>query len=203
MSCIKGSKPQPGLISYCMSKAGLEMMTKSAALELARFGVRVNCVSSSFLNTNLYRQAGLTDLECESVMNKEADTNPMGRAANIEEVCQAVIHLTSQHGKKITGQILNVDGGKNLTVRGQHTWYGMNDDQNRGFEVGESTSVVDFFRQKLRPRTGNTNGKVIGGAGDVYQFVEKNSTSMWAKKDQAMHMNYGYQKPEEKEMGEF
>jgi len=38
-----------------MSKAGLEMMTKSSALELARFGVRVNCVSPSFLNTNMYR----------------------------------------------------------------------------------------------------------------------------------------------------
>ncbi len=60
VSCIKGSKPQPGLISYCMSKAGLEMLTKAAALELARFGVRVNAVSSSFLNTNLYSGAGLT-----------------------------------------------------------------------------------------------------------------------------------------------
>jgi hypothetical protein len=37
----------------------------------------------------------LTELENESVMQKEADTNPMGRAANIEEVCHAVIHLTS------------------------------------------------------------------------------------------------------------
>jgi|LauGreDrversion4_2_1035121.scaffolds.fasta_scaffold1674611_1 NAD(P)-dependent dehydrogenase (short-subunit alcohol dehydrogenase family) len=46
-----------------MSKAGLEMMTKSAAIELARFGVRINCVSSSFLDTNLYRVAGLTELE--------------------------------------------------------------------------------------------------------------------------------------------
>lgn len=117
-------------------------------------------------------------------MNKEADTNPMGRAANIEEVCQAVIHLTSQHSKKVTGQILNVDGGKNLTVRGQHTWYGMTDDQNRGFEVGESTSVVDFFRQKLRPRTGTTNGRIINGSNpDVNAFVEQNSTSLWAKKD--------------------
>lgn len=50
-----------------MSKAGLEMMTKSAALELARFGVRVNAVSPSFINTNLYRQAGLTELENESI----------------------------------------------------------------------------------------------------------------------------------------
>jgi len=55
VSCIKGSKPQPGIISYCMSKAGLEMLTKSAAIELAHQGVRVNCVSCSFLNTNLYR----------------------------------------------------------------------------------------------------------------------------------------------------
>ena len=170
-------------------------MTKSAAIELARFGVRVNCVSSSFLNTNLYRQAGLTELECESVMNKEADTNPMGRPGNIEEICQAVIHLTSQHSKKITGQIINVDGGKNLTVRGQHTWYGMNDDQNRGFEVGESTSVVDFFRQKFRSTP--ANGRIFNAGGDVNQFVEKNSTSLWAKKDSGMHMSYGYQKPDD------
>lgn len=101
-----------------MSKACLEMMTKSAALELARFGVRVNAVSPSYLNTNLYRQAGLTDLENESVMQKEVDTNPMGRCATVEEVCMAIVHLTSQHSTKLTGQIINVDGGKHLTVRG-------------------------------------------------------------------------------------
>lgn len=103
VSCIKGSKPQPGLISYCMSKAGLEMMTKSAALELARFGVRVNCVSSSYLATNMYRQAGLTELENESVQQKERDTNPMGRTGYVEEVCNTIIHLTSQRSLKITG----------------------------------------------------------------------------------------------------
>lgn len=71
------------------------MLTKSAAIELARFGVRVNCVSSSFLNTNLYRQAGLTELDNDSLMQKEKDTNPMGRTVRIEEVCHAIIHLTS------------------------------------------------------------------------------------------------------------
>lgn len=78
-----------------MSKAGLEMLTKSAAIELARFGVRVNCVSSSFLNTNLYRRAGLTDLEHSSIASKEVDTNPIGRVCTVEEVCEAIIHLTS------------------------------------------------------------------------------------------------------------
>ena len=67
MSCIKGSKAQPGLIGYCMAKAGLESVTKSAALELARFGVRVNAVSSSFLNTNMFRTAGMTDLDYTSM----------------------------------------------------------------------------------------------------------------------------------------
>lgn len=75
----------------------------------------------------------------------------MCRAANVEEVCKAIIHLTSPHARKITGQVINVDGGKNLTVRGQHTWYGMVNDQKGGFEVGESSSVVDFFKQKLKP----------------------------------------------------
>lgn len=136
-----------------MSKAGLEMLTKSTALELARFGVRVNCVSSSYVNTNLHRAANLTDLQCESIMNKENDTNPMRRAASVEEVCHAIIHLTSQHSRKITGQIIRVDGGKHLTVRGQNTWYGMSDDQNKGFEVGESSSVLDYIKMKIKPIT--------------------------------------------------
>ena len=78
-----------------MAKAGLESLTKSAAVELARFGVRVNCVSASYLNTNLYRTAGLNQVDIDSIMQKEADTNPMTRCANIEEVCQSIIHLTS------------------------------------------------------------------------------------------------------------
>ena len=67
VSGLKGSKPQPGMISYCMSKAGVEMLTKSAALELARFGVRVNCVSPSFVNTNFYRNADLTETDIGSI----------------------------------------------------------------------------------------------------------------------------------------
>jgi 3-oxoacyl-[acyl-carrier protein] reductase len=146
ISCIKGSKPQPGLIGYCMAKAGLEMVTKSAAIELARFGVRVNCVSSSYLNTNFYRTAGLNQIEIDSIMQKEADTNPMGRTANIEEVCQAVIHMSSQHSRMVTGQIIHADGGKNLTIRGQQAWYGMQEGTGKAFEVGESSSFFDFMK---------------------------------------------------------
>lgn len=71
------------------------MLTRSTALELARFGVRVNCVSSSFVKTNLYRTAGLNEVDNNSINNKEIDHNPMHRGADIEEVCHAIIHLTS------------------------------------------------------------------------------------------------------------
>lgn len=119
----------------------------------------------------------------------------MGRACSIEEVCHAIIHLTSQHSKKITGQIIHVDGGKGLSIRGQHTWWGMADNQNRGFEVGESTGVVDYLKMKLRKSSGHVNGKIINGE-NPNEFVEKNSTSLWGKKDSNMHINYAYQKPE-------
>lgn len=111
-----------------MSKAGLEMLTKSSALELGRFGVRCNCVSASYLDTNMYRNAGLTEVENDSLRQKEIDTNPMQRVCSVEEVCQVIVHLTSQHSFKITGQVVKVDGGKSLTIRGQQTWHGMLDD---------------------------------------------------------------------------
>ena len=138
-----------------MSKAGLEMLTKSASLELARFGVRVNCVSASFVNTNLYRLAGLSEMDNTSIKNKEIDTNPTGKVCTVEEVSQVIIHLTSQHSKKITGQIVNVDGGKSLTTRGQHTWLGLMDNQMKGLEVGETSGIVDFARGKYTKALGS------------------------------------------------
>jgi len=70
----------------------------------------------------------------------------------------------------------------------------MTDDQNRGFEVGESTGIVDFFKMKLRPKS-SQNGKIINSHNNN-EFVEKNSTSLWGKKDSNMHINYAYQKPD-------
>ena len=90
-------------------------------------------------------------------MWKEVDTNPMGRATNIEEVCLVIVHLTSQHSNKIISQIINVDGGKSLTIKGLHTWYEVKNDINRSFEVVESASIIDFFKQKLRPNISVTN----------------------------------------------
>ena len=60
VSCDKGSRAEPGLLGYCMSKAGLEAITKSSAMEFAPFGIRVNAVAPSFIDTNLYRGSGMS-----------------------------------------------------------------------------------------------------------------------------------------------
>jgi hypothetical protein len=91
-------------------------------------------------------------------MKKERDTNPSGRIATVEEICQVIIFLTSKHSRKITGEIVHVDGGKSLSIRGQQSWWGMANDPVRAFEVGESTNVVDFVKSKLKTAS---HGKLV------------------------------------------
>ena len=71
ISCDKGSRPEAGQLGYCMAKAGLEMFTKSSAVELAALGIRVNAVAPCFVQTNdssnLYRYSGLQESEIDDV----------------------------------------------------------------------------------------------------------------------------------------
>ena len=117
-----------------MSKAGLDMLTKSTALELAPFGIRVNAVAPSFLHTNLYRRVrGMTESMLDSLKKRVKKNIPMARIGMISEVSRAIIFLTSNSAKNITGHVMSVDGGKALTSRGQHDWFGMRY-MNRKFE---------------------------------------------------------------------
>lgn len=79
-----------------MTKAGLEMLTKTTALELAPFGVRVNAVAPCMVDTNLYRYAGYNEVENESLKKRAAANIPMQRIARDEEVAKAIIFLTSE-----------------------------------------------------------------------------------------------------------
>lgn len=61
MSSMKGTFAAPGLLSYCMSKAAVEAMTKSFALDLAHLGIRVNSVSASILNKSEFLNKAVED----------------------------------------------------------------------------------------------------------------------------------------------
>ena len=96
VSCDKGSRPEPGILGYCMTTAGLEMLTKACALELAPLGIRVNAVAPCIADTNLYRYAGLKEDENEALMKRAAANIPMQRVVRDEEVAKAIIYLTTE-----------------------------------------------------------------------------------------------------------
>lgn len=101
MSSIVGLNGLPGLHGYTASKFGLRGLTKSAALELVRSGVRVNSVHPSGVRTPM--TAGLPD---------EAATAPMGRFARTQEITGTLILLASDESSFTTGAEFPIDGGE-------------------------------------------------------------------------------------------
>ena len=61
VSSVTGLRAFPGVLAYCVSKAGVDQLTRCAALELAPHGVRVNAVNPGVVVTNLHRRSGMND----------------------------------------------------------------------------------------------------------------------------------------------
>lgn len=91
---------------YNSSKAAVVHLTKSLAVEWAPLGIRVNAVSPSYTLTPMNRRPEVADLITEF-----ADTTPMGRLAEPEEIAGPVLFLLSQAASYVTGVDLLVDGG--------------------------------------------------------------------------------------------
>ena len=118
VSCLYGTRPMQGLISFCIAKAGLEAFTKSAALEFAPEGIRINCVSCCPLFSNSLRYAQAHEGENKLMEEKMKKNIPLGRMAYPSEPAKTIVFLCSKRSSSITGQIIKVDGGRNLTSSG-------------------------------------------------------------------------------------
>ena len=97
-----------GDVAYCAAKHGVVGMTKSAALECARKGIRINVVCPTSTDTPLLR--GLFD-KFPGMEKSVQQMQPMGRLARPEETAQAVVWLCSDEASFTTGYPLAVDGG--------------------------------------------------------------------------------------------
>ena len=97
--------------AYVASKAGVHVLTQTAAIEAARYGIRVNSVSPGVTATTMSLRAGETDADRAA---RVQGSIPLGRVADPAEVADAVVWLASEQASYITGHDLMVDGGQVL-----------------------------------------------------------------------------------------
>jgi NAD(P)-dependent dehydrogenase (short-subunit alcohol dehydrogenase family) len=115
VSSVTGLRAFPGITAYCVSKAGLDQLTRCAALELAPQGVRVNAVNPGVVVTDLHRRAGFSDAAYAAFLERAKETHPLGRAGEPQEIADLIEFLASERAGWITGETISIDGGRHLT----------------------------------------------------------------------------------------
>jgi NAD(P)-dependent dehydrogenase (short-subunit alcohol dehydrogenase family) len=100
---------------YAATKAALESLTRSWALELAPRGIRVNAVSPGPTETGLLAGAGLSGERIDAIKQRERQRIPLRRRGEPVEVARWIVALADSSAAWITGEVLRVDGGLHLT----------------------------------------------------------------------------------------
>jgi NAD(P)-dependent dehydrogenase (short-subunit alcohol dehydrogenase family) len=98
----------PGIASYIASKHGVVGLTRTAALEYVKQGIRVNAVNPGLIDTQIARDVVNGDEQAYAALEQGV---PMGRAGRPEEIASAVLWLCSPGASYVVGHALTVDGG--------------------------------------------------------------------------------------------
>jgi meso-butanediol dehydrogenase/(S,S)-butanediol dehydrogenase/diacetyl reductase len=106
---VSGTGGDYGLSSYNAAKAGVINLTRAAAIENAKFNIRVNCVCPGAINTRAAQILGGD--RADEFRRLQAKAHPLGRMGEPEEIASAVTFLASAEASFITGAALMVDGG--------------------------------------------------------------------------------------------
>lgn len=106
ISSVAGIDGLVGNINYSTSKGGLLAFTRTAASELGRYGINVNCVAPGVIETQMTRW-----LKMPKQREKYLSRIPLGRFGKPEDVASVVLFLVSEEANYITGQVIRVDGG--------------------------------------------------------------------------------------------
>lgn len=112
VSSVTGLRSFPGVLAYCVSKAGVDQLTRCAALELASKGVRVNAVNPGVVVTEIHKRAGMSEDDYEAFLERSKGTHPLGRVGEPREVAELILFLASDHAAWITGATYSIDGGR-------------------------------------------------------------------------------------------
>lgn len=111
ISSIGSTTPVPEFLSYCLSKAAIDMLTKCIAKEYAIDGIRVNSVNPGPMKTDFLETSGMPANEIAAYFKDSLNRSPLGRLATINDVANLVTFLASDNARSITGCHYFVDNG--------------------------------------------------------------------------------------------
>jgi NAD(P)-dependent dehydrogenase (short-subunit alcohol dehydrogenase family) len=106
ISSVEALKVARYMATYTVTKAALEALVHCAALELAPFKIRVNCIRPGYVPTE-----GAALAFTEEEVAQLIELTPLRRSGRAEEIGEAVVYFSAESGAWVTGQILAVDGG--------------------------------------------------------------------------------------------
>src|SRR6201992_1352023 len=129
VTSIEGVRAAPGYATYAAAKAGVINYTKTAALELAPHGIRVNALAPDITLTE-----GIMQVAPPGSEERFGLTVPMGRAGHVDEMAGAAVFLASDMSSYITGQTIHVDG----RTKAAGGWY--HDPKNGAYALGPTRS---------------------------------------------------------------
>ncbi|WP_226023511.1 3-oxoacyl-ACP reductase FabG [Halomicrobium salinisoli] len=108
LSSIVGKGGNFGQANYATAKAGIFGFTRTLALELAPEGSTANCVAPGFVRTDMVERIP------EKIRERIRGDTPLGRLGEVEEVAEVVAFLASDRSSFVTGEVIDVNGGKDL-----------------------------------------------------------------------------------------
>ena len=108
IASIRGIEAYPGRASYCVSKAGVIMLTKVMAVEMVGYNIRANAIAPGFVKTELT----MPSWEDPETRQKLTAKIPMGRWGEMDEIASAALFLASDASSFVTGHTLVVSGGQ-------------------------------------------------------------------------------------------
>jgi glucose 1-dehydrogenase len=110
ISSVHQEIPKPFYIAYAAAKAGIKMITKTMALELARYDIRVNAVAPGAIETDMNQELKEDQVELKRILKRI----PLKRIGTSEEVANVVEFLASDKASYVTGSTYFIDGGMTL-----------------------------------------------------------------------------------------
>ncbi|UIJ46482.1 SDR family oxidoreductase [Sphingomonas cannabina] len=117
VSSINSTFATPGLAAYAASKAGLDSLARTLALELAEANVRVNTIRPASIDTPLLRGGFAAQPDPEAARLANIARHPLGRLGTPEDVASLALFLCSDEASWITGVDYRIDGGAGITRR--------------------------------------------------------------------------------------